>query len=86
MGYVGRNSETELGRWVFQGFRPEESRDLDHRRLLFVEWFVQDMQSAVRPRAGFRTSPERARTFRLWRVQQICAEAERQELPCIEPE
>jgi hypothetical protein len=86
MGYVGRNSETELGRWVSEGLGPKVPATSTTVDCYFVEWFVQDMQSAVRPRAGFRTSPERARTFRLWRVQEMCARAERQELPCIEPE
>jgi hypothetical protein len=47
--------------------------NLGHRRLLFRLSSLQDMQSVVRPRAGFRTSPERSIAFRLWRVPDISA-------------
>lgn len=64
MGYVGRNSETEpdLGA---DGLRSTRSATVD---CYSPRWFLQYTQSAVRPRAGFRTSPKRVFMLRLLRV------------------
>jgi hypothetical protein len=40
MGYVGRNSETELGRWVSKGLGPTMPATSTTVDCYFVEWFV----------------------------------------------
>src|SRR5665213_3099916 len=57
-----------------------------HRRCYSPEGFLLYTQSAVRPRAGFRTSPKCACVLRLLRVRKDCVGVKRKELPCTEPE